>query len=110
MSLSRRCEAAPHPGGGGVEKIRLPRREELTYPNGRAALDCRFRWRRGRSGFPKFFPEHKDKELRGLVAAVDLPQQLAQRVLRVGLYLARIRDDTFVLDVPDDFEPRSFNG
>ncbi len=59
--------------------------------------------------FPKFFPEHKDKELRGLVAAVDLPEQLAQRVLREGLYLARIRDDTFVLDVPDDFEPCSWN-
>ncbi len=59
--------------------------------------------------FPKFFPEHKDKELRGLVAAVDFPEQLAQRVVREGLYLARIRDDTFVLDVPDDFKPRSFN-
>ena len=58
--------------------------------------------------FPKFFPEHKDKELRGLVAAVDFPEQLAKRVLREGLYLARIRDDTFVLALPDDFKPRSW--
>ncbi len=58
--------------------------------------------------FPKFFPEHKDKELRGLVAAVDLPEQLAKRVLREGLYLARIRDDTFVLALSDDFKPRSW--
>ncbi len=58
--------------------------------------------------FPKFFPEHKDKELRGLVAAVDLPEQLAKRVLREGLYLARIRDDTFVLTLPADFEPCSW--
>ncbi len=60
------------------------------------------------ASFPKFFPEHKDKELRGLVAAVDLPEHLAERVLRAGLYLARIRDDTFVLDLPDDFTPRSW--
>lgn len=58
--------------------------------------------------FPKFFPEHKDKELHGLVAAVDIPEQLAERVLREGIYLARIRDDTFVLDLPDDFTPRSW--
>ncbi len=61
------------------------------------------------TSFPKFFPEHKDKELRGLVAAVDLPEQLAGRVLREGLYLARIRNDTFVLDLPDDFEPRAWS-
>ncbi len=58
------------------------------------------------ASFPKFFPEHKNKELRGLVAAVDLPEHLAERVLRAGLYLARIRNDTFVLDLPDDFTPR----
>ena len=47
--------------------------------------------------FPKFFPGHKDKE------------ELAERVLREGIYLARICDDTFVLVQDDDFKPRSFN-
>jgi hypothetical protein len=59
--------------------------------------------------FPKFFPGHKNKELRGLIAAVDIPEELAKRVLREGIYLARIHDDTFRLIQDDDFKPRAFN-
>lgn len=59
--------------------------------------------------FPKFFPMHKDKELRGLIAAVDIPEDLARRVLRAGIYLARVHDDTFVLVQDESFKPRSFN-
>lgn len=58
--------------------------------------------------FPEFFPEHRDKKLYGILAVVDAPDDLARRVLDHGIYLARIRDDVFILDVPEDFEPRSF--
>ncbi|MEM7585716.1 MAG: hypothetical protein AAF560_20165 [Acidobacteriota bacterium] len=57
---------------------------------------------------PEFMPQHRDKRLFGIIAAVDIPEQLRKRALREGLYLARINDETFTLDVPDDFEPRSF--
>ncbi len=58
--------------------------------------------------FPRFFPGHEKKKLYGLIAAVDVPEELAQRVLREGLYLARAHDDTFELVTTDDFKPRSF--
>ena len=59
--------------------------------------------------FPEFFPEHKNKSLYGIVAAVDVPEQGKKKVLDAGLYLALIRDDTFQLDVPDNFQPKRFN-
>jgi hypothetical protein len=59
--------------------------------------------------FPKFFPEHKNKALYGIVAAVDVPEQMKKKVLDAGLYLALIRDDTFQLDVPEGFQPKKFN-
>lgn len=59
--------------------------------------------------FPHFFPEHKDKALYGVIAAVDVSEQMKRKVLKSGLYLAVIRDDTFHLDVPADFKPKRFN-
>jgi len=59
--------------------------------------------------FPNFFPEHKDKTLYGIIAAVDVSEQMKKKVLEAGLYLAIIRDDTFQLDVPADFKPKRFN-
>lgn len=59
--------------------------------------------------FPRFFPEHKDKALYGIVAAVDINEQMRKKVLNAGLYLALIRDDTFCLDVPEGFKPKRFN-
>ncbi len=58
--------------------------------------------------FFKFFPEHSDKELYGILAVVDLTENMRQRVLAKGLYLAQINDETFRLNVPPDFQPRSF--
>ncbi len=58
--------------------------------------------------FPEFYPEHRGKQLYGILAAVEVPENLRQRVLREGIYLARIHDETFELDVPPDFQPRSF--
>jgi hypothetical protein len=58
---------------------------------------------------PEFLPEYKDKALYGIIAAVDVTEEMKRRVLDAGLYLALIRDDTFWLDVPEDFEPKRFN-
>jgi hypothetical protein len=59
--------------------------------------------------FTEFFPEHRNKSLYGIVAAVDVTEQVKKKVLDAGLYLALIRDDTFMLDVPEGFQPKKFN-
>ena len=59
--------------------------------------------------FAGWFPEHRDKKLYGILAAVHIPEALRQRVLEQGLYLARIHDDLFELQVPDNFQPRRFD-
>ena len=58
--------------------------------------------------FPTFFPEHADKRLFGILACVDAPEHLERRVLRSGIYLAKIHDETFRIEVPDDFVPKSY--
>jgi hypothetical protein len=58
--------------------------------------------------FRSFFPEHRDKKLFGILAAVDAPPDLQQKVLREGIYLASIHDGVFEVQVPDDFQARSF--
>jgi len=59
--------------------------------------------------FSLFFPEHKDKALYGIIAAVDIAEHLKRKVLKEGLYMAIIREDTFCLEVPEEFEPKQFN-
>ena len=59
--------------------------------------------------FFDFFPEHRGKELYGILAAVDAPENLRILAHRKGLYLARISGDVFELQVPDDFKPHSFS-
>jgi len=59
--------------------------------------------------FPRFFPEHKNKALYGIIAAVNVPDEMKQRVLNAGIYLALIKDDTFCLDTPEGFEAKRFN-
>ncbi len=63
---------------------------------------------RALAAFPHFFPEHRGKKLLGVLAAVDAPEELRQRVVREGLVPATIRDDVFELQVPEGFEPRAF--
>ncbi|MBE9204167.1 DUF3782 domain-containing protein [Synechocystis salina LEGE 06099] len=57
-------------------------------------------------GFREFFPEHQDKKLYGILAAVDLSNAVREEVLKAGLYTARIRDEIFELDTPATFQPR----
>lgn len=56
----------------------------------------------------EFFPEHKDKKLFGILAAVDAPDRVRDKALREGFYLARIHDGQFELQVPDGFQPHAF--
>jgi hypothetical protein len=58
--------------------------------------------------FRRFFPEHKDKAVYGILAAVDLSNELRERILKAGFYVARIHDQVFELDVPANFKPRVF--
>jgi len=58
--------------------------------------------------FRDFFPEHGEKEIYGILAAVDLSDALREQALREGLYVARIHDEVFELDIPDNFQPVVF--
>jgi hypothetical protein len=58
--------------------------------------------------FRDFFPEHAHRKVYGILAAVDVPDDLREKVLREGIYLARIHDGQFELQVPESFQPRSF--
>jgi hypothetical protein len=58
--------------------------------------------------FHGFYPGHEDKKVYGILAAVDIPEDLEKRVLAEGIYLARIHDDTFEITVPDSFQPRAY--
>ena len=58
--------------------------------------------------FRDFFPEHRDKRLYGILAAVDLSASLREKALQEGLYVAHIHDEVFTLDIPENFQPRAF--
>ena len=58
--------------------------------------------------FREFFPEHAHRKVYGILAAVDVPDNLRAMVLREGIYLARIHDGQFELQVPEGFQPRAF--
>jgi hypothetical protein len=58
--------------------------------------------------FRQFFPEHKDKTVYGILAAVDMSAELRERILKAGFYVARIHDQVFELDVPANFKPKAY--
>ncbi len=58
--------------------------------------------------FRSFFTEHKDKKLYGILASVDLSNELREKILQEGFYVARIHDQVFELDIPDNFQPRPY--
>ncbi len=58
--------------------------------------------------FRQFFPEHRDKAVYGILAAVDMTPGLRERVLKSGFYVARIHDQVFELDVPANFKPKAY--
>ncbi|WP_071879820.1 DUF3782 domain-containing protein [Microcystis aeruginosa] len=58
--------------------------------------------------FRSFFSEHKEKKLYGILASVDLSNELREKILQEGFYVARIHDQVFELDIPDNFQPRPY--
>jgi hypothetical protein len=58
--------------------------------------------------FPKFFGAHQRRTIYGVIAAVDIPDNLRAEVLNKGLYLARIHDGEFELLTPRGFKPTGF--
>jgi hypothetical protein len=58
--------------------------------------------------FRAFFPEHKNKQLYGILAAVDMSPELRQKTLQEGFYVARIHDQVFELDTPENFHPQGY--
>ena len=60
------------------------------------------------ANFRQLFPEHQDKKLYGIIAAVDISGSLKQRVLAAGFYVARIKNETFSLDTPEGFQAKCF--
>ena len=58
--------------------------------------------------FRSFFSEHKDKKLYGILASVDLSNELREKILQEGFYVARIHDQVFELDIPDNFQPQIY--
>jgi hypothetical protein len=59
--------------------------------------------------FPKYFPWGRDRTVYGVIAAVDIPDNVRNKVLKEGLYLARISDGTFTMQVPRGFKPKGFH-
>jgi hypothetical protein len=57
---------------------------------------------------PELLPSHRGKKIYGILAAVDIPEDIQEKVLREGIYLARIHDGQFEVQVPEDFQPRAF--
>lgn len=58
--------------------------------------------------FRDFFPEHRDKKVFGILAAVDVSANLRARILEAGRYVARIREDIFELDIPGNFRAKAW--
>jgi len=58
--------------------------------------------------FHKFFPGHQGKKVYGILAYVDAPEDVCRRALESGLYLARIHDGLFEIEVPEGFKPWAF--
>lgn len=61
------------------------------------------------SRFPRFFPEYKDKQLFGILATVQADLGMKEKAIEKGLYVADIKEDLFVLNVPPHFKPRDFS-
>jgi len=58
--------------------------------------------------FRRFFPEHNGKKLYGILAAVDMTTELKEKILSLGFYTAKIKEDIFSLDVPIDFKAKAY--
>ena len=60
------------------------------------------------TNFRRFFPEHKDKTLFGILAGVDWTPGMRERALDAGFHVATIHDNVFELQSPEGFSPRAW--
>ncbi len=58
--------------------------------------------------FRTFFPEHRDKKVFGIIAAIDMPKTLKKRALALGLYTAIIHEEIFSIEVPKRFIAKAY--
>jgi len=58
--------------------------------------------------FPKFFPEHKDKKIYGMMAAVSISPEIKAKAEKFGLYVVKISDETFRLISDRKFKAKDF--
>jgi hypothetical protein len=61
------------------------------------------------TNFPKFFPDHADKKLYGIIACVHAPDSIRNVLRKKGIYLAVLHDDIFELYPFQNFTPKDFN-
>ena len=59
--------------------------------------------------FPKFFPDHADKKLYGIIACVYAHDSIKNLLRKKGIYLAVLHDETFELYPFKNFTPKDFN-
>ncbi len=60
------------------------------------------------ANFPTLFPEHKDKKLLGMIAAVGITAEQKAAIERQGIYVVDITDDVFTLASNKKFKPKDF--
>jgi hypothetical protein len=58
--------------------------------------------------FRFFCPVHQNKQLYGILAAVNMSPDLREKTWQEGFYVARIHDQVFELDTPENFQPQSY--
>ena len=59
--------------------------------------------------FPRFFPDHADKKLYGIIACVHAPDNIKNLLRKKGIYLAVLHDEVFELYDFKNFTPKDFN-
>jgi hypothetical protein len=57
---------------------------------------------------PRFFSDLRDYHIYGVIAAVDIPENMRAEVLKRRLYLAQLADETFELLTPPHFKPQDY--
>ncbi len=61
------------------------------------------------ANFTKFFPDHAEKKLFGMIACVYAPENIKNMLRKKGIYLTVLHDDIFEMYDFKDFTPRNFN-
>lgn len=61
------------------------------------------------TNFPKFFPDHANKKLFGIIACVHAPENIKNILRKKGIYLAVLNEDVFELYPFKAFTPKDFS-